>query len=62
MQLAHLIEQLTLISKQIKELFSNGKTTIIKMSERLRNILVIHSINEKSIEKLLEKSGQIRFG
>ena len=62
MQLAHLIEQLALISRQVKELFSNGKTTIIKMSERLRNILVIGLINEKSIEKLLQKTGQIRFG
>ena len=33
MQLTHLIEQLTLISKQIKELFSNGKTAVIKMRE-----------------------------
>jgi hypothetical protein len=61
LQIAHLIEQLTLMSKQIKELFSNGKTTILKMSERLRNILVLNLVNAKSIEKLLERSSQIRF-
>jgi hypothetical protein len=33
MQLTHLIEQLTLMGKQIKELFSNGKTAVIKMRE-----------------------------
>jgi hypothetical protein len=61
MQIAHLIEQLALLTKQIKELFSNGKTSIMKMSERLRNLLVIHRIDIKSIEKLLERKVQIRF-
>ena len=61
MQIAHLIEQLALLTKQIKELFSNGKTSIMKMSERLRNILVIHRIDIKPIEKLLERKIQIRF-
>lgn len=61
MQIAHLIEQLTLLTKQIKELFSNGKTSIIKMSERLRNLLVIHRIDIKPIQKILERRIQIRF-
>lgn len=61
MQIAHLIEQLALLTKQIKELFSNGKTSIMKMSERLRNLLVIHRIDIKPIEKLLERKIQIRF-
>ena len=61
MQIAHLIEQLTLLTKQIKELFSNGKTSIMKMSERLRNLLVLLRIDIKPIEKLLESRIQIRF-
>jgi len=61
MQIAHLVEQLTLLTKQIKELLSNGKSTIIKMSERLRNMLVLNMINITLVDKLLGKSGQIRF-
>lgn len=61
MQIAHLIEQLALLSKQVKVLLENGKTTIIKMSERLRNILVLVRIEFKDILKTVETKSQIRF-
>jgi len=61
MQIAHLIEQLTLLTKQIKELLSNGKSSILKMSERLRNMLVFNLIDMKPLDKLLERCIQIRF-
>ncbi len=61
MQIAHLIEQLTLLTKQIKELLSNGKSSILKMSERLRNMLVFNLIDIKPLDKLLERCIQIRF-
>lgn len=61
MQIAHLIEQLALLSKQGRELFAKGKTTIIKMSERLRNILVLVRIEFKDILEIVETKSRISF-
>lgn len=61
MQIAHLIEQLALLSKQIRELFENGNTTIIKMSERLRNILVLVRIEFRDILEIVETKSRISF-
>lgn len=60
MQIAHLIEQLCLLSKEIKALL-NSKVTIKKISERIRNILALVDLNIQSLEKLLERKIQIRF-
>jgi hypothetical protein len=60
-QIAHLIEQLALLSKEVKELFANSKNTITKMYERLRNILVLVRIEFKDILKTVEAKSQIRF-
>lgn len=62
MQIAHMIEQLTLLAKHIKCLLQDGKTSIVKISERLRNMLVYCQTKGKTIERLLEKKIQIRFG
>lgn len=48
-QIAHLIEQLTLIGEKLKALF--GKITVIKMSERLRNLLVISLLKITSVSE-----------
>ncbi|MDZ7607196.1 MAG: hypothetical protein U5K79_16765 [Cyclobacteriaceae bacterium] len=61
MQIAHLIEQLALLSKEVRVLFASGATTIIKMSERLRNILVLVRIEFRDILKTVETKSQIRF-
>ena len=61
MQIAHLIEQLALLSKEVRELFENGNTTIIKMSERLRNILVLIRIEFKDILEIVETKSRISF-
>ncbi len=60
MQIAHLIEQLALLRKVVKSLLGN-KTSIIKLSERIRNILALTNIDVKVIDKLMEKKIQIRF-
>jgi hypothetical protein len=60
MQIAHLIEQLALLGKTIKSLL-DGKTSIMKLSERIRNILVLVNIDIKTIDKLMERRIQIRF-
>lgn len=60
LQIAHLIEQLALLGKTIKNLL-DAKTSIIKLSERLRNILALINIEVKAIENLLERKIQIRF-
>lgn len=60
MQIAHLIEQLTLLGNTIKSLF-NGKTSIVKVSERIRNILALTDIDTKAIGILMERKIQIRF-
>ena len=62
MQIAHMIEQLTLLAKDIKCLLSDGKTSIIKIGERLRNMLVYSEIKSNAIELLLKKRVQVRFG
>ncbi|MEX1137532.1 MAG: hypothetical protein WEB89_11560 [Balneolales bacterium] len=60
MQIAHLIEQLALLSKAMKSLLT-GKTSIIKLTERIRNILVLININAKAVGVLIERKIQIRF-
>ncbi len=60
MQIAHLIEQLALLRKVVKSLLGN-KTSIMKLSERIRNILALTNIDVKVIDKLMEKKIQIRF-
>lgn len=60
MQIAHLIEQLTLLEKTIKKLLA-GKTSILKVSERIRNLLVYTRIDMVPLIKLLERKVQIRF-
>jgi len=60
MQIAHLIEQLTLLAKTVKKLLA-GKTSIIKISERIRNILTLTNIDAGAVGKLLERKIQIRF-
>lgn len=60
MQIAHLIEQLTLLSRDIKNLFT-GNITVIKTWERIRNMLVIRNIDLKSCETLLAKRIRISF-
>jgi len=49
LQIAHMIEQLTLIGEKLKGLF--GKITIIKMSERLRNLLVLTLLEINSVSE-----------
>lgn len=61
MQIAHLIEQITRLSKQIKELLASGRTSVVKMRERLLNMLVFCLIDIKPLERLLEQRCQIRF-
>lgn len=60
MQIAHLIEQLTLLGNAIKSLLG-GKTSIIKLSERRRNMLALINIDLMAIEALLKRKIQIRF-
>jgi hypothetical protein len=60
MQIAHLIEQLTLLGNAIKSLLG-GKTSIIKLSERIRNMLALINIDLMAIEALLKRKIQIRF-
>jgi len=60
LQIAHLIEQLALLEKTIKKLLA-GKVGILKIYERIRNMLVYTSINANPMEKLLERKVQIRF-
>jgi flagellar biosynthesis chaperone FliJ len=60
MQIAHLIEQLALLGKAIKSLLG-GKTSIMKLSERIRNILALTNIDIKAFDKLMERKIQIRF-
>lgn len=60
LQIAHLIEQLALLEKTIKKLLA-GKVGILKIYERIRNMLVYTSINSNPMEKLLERKVQIRF-
>jgi len=60
MQIAHLIEQLALLGKVIESLL-DGKTSILKLSERIRNMLALIDIDFNAIEKLMERKIQIRF-
>lgn len=60
MQLAHLIEQLALLEKKTKKLLQS-KTSILKISERIRNMLVFTDIDPRPINRLLERKVQIRF-
>ncbi len=60
MQIAHLIEQLALLGNAMKSLL-NGKTSIMKVSERIRNILALTDIDIKAIGILMERKIQIRF-
>lgn len=60
LQIAHLIEQLALLSDTIKQ-FIPAKTSIIKISERIRNTLALLNINIKLIEVLLEKKISIQW-
>lgn len=60
LQIAHLIEQLTLLEKATKSLL-DAKTSIMKLSERIRNILALTNIDIKAIDKLMERKIQIRF-
>lgn len=60
MQIAHLIEQLALLSKAVKGLLT-GKTSIIKLTERIRNMLVLININTKAVGALVERRIRIRF-
>lgn len=60
MQIAHLIEQLTLLEKTVKKLLS-GKAGIQKICERIRNMLVYTNIDSNLLEKLLARKVQIRF-
>lgn len=49
LQIAHLIEQVALLATAFKKLVKKCKTTIIKISERIRNILVISVIDLETI-------------
>lgn len=60
MQIAHLIEQLALLCKTIKSLLG-GKTSIMKLSERIRNMLALINIDITAIGNLMERRIQIRF-
>jgi hypothetical protein len=60
MQIAHLIEQLTLLEKTIKSQIG-GKTSIIKLSERLRNMLTMINIDMKVVGNLMEKRTRMQF-
>lgn len=60
MQIAHLIEQLTLLSNSIHKLIP-AKISIIKICERIRNSLALINIDLKPLELLLEKKIQIRY-
>jgi hypothetical protein len=60
MQIAHLIEQLALLSKAVKG-FLTPKTSIIKLTERIRNLLVLVNINTGAAEILLKRKIRIRF-
>ena len=60
MQIAHLIEHLTLLEKTVKKLLS-GKAGIQKICERIRNMLVYTNIDSNLLEKLLARKVQIRF-
>jgi hypothetical protein len=60
LQIAHLIEQLTLLAKTIKKLLA-GKISIKKISERIRNMLVFANMDPRPIDRLLERKIQIRF-
>jgi len=60
LQIAHILDQLTLLEKKIKKL-ANGKISITKLFERLRNMLVISKIDHHQVEKSLSVKVQIRF-
>lgn len=60
MQVAHLIEQLALLEKTVRKLLA-GKASILKISERIRNMLVFVNIDPCPINKMLERKAQIRF-
>lgn len=61
MQIAHLIEQLTLLAKSIKILIDCSKASILKISERLRNLLVYKNMDGNALQSLLERKIQIRY-
>lgn len=60
LQIAHLIEQLALLEKNIKQL-TDSNITISKLIERLRNMLVFITIDTTPLEKLLARKVQFRF-
>jgi hypothetical protein len=60
MQIAHLIEQLALMERTVKKL-REGKTSILKISEMIRNMLVYNNMDQVSLNRILERKVQIRF-
>jgi hypothetical protein len=60
MQIAHLIEQLTLLEKAIK-IMIGGKMSIVKLSERLRNMLTLINIDMNRIGNLMEKRTRMQY-
>ncbi|EON75633.1 hypothetical protein ADIS_3894 [Lunatimonas lonarensis] len=60
LQIAHMVEQLTLLEKKVKKLTA-GSVSILKIFERIRNMLVYTDIDPRPVEKLLGKKVQVRF-
>lgn len=60
LQIAHLIEQLCLLGNPMKRLIP-ATTSIIKLSERMRNYLVFVTIGQEVLDRLLCTKIQVRF-
>jgi hypothetical protein len=60
LQIAHILEQLTLLEKKIKKLIK-GKNTVTKLIERIRNLLIDFKTNQCKAQKALSAKVQIRF-
>lgn len=60
LQIAHLVDQLALLEKTVRRLLV-GKISILKIYERIRNMLVYINIDSCKVEKLLGKKVQLRF-
>lgn len=62
LQIAHLIDQLVLLSSKIKQLLKkNGKITIRKLFERMRMLLISTLYSQNHIIQWQEKVSQIRY-
>jgi hypothetical protein len=62
LQIAHLIDQLVLLSAKIKEFIKDiGKITIKKMFERMRMLLITKLYGKKQLAQWLSKRCQIRY-